>query len=190
MNKNTVTTRPVTAANWREAIALDVHPEQRAFTPSVAVSLAKAYIQPDGAVYDPVAVYAGQTMVGFYSFIYYPGNMQYVSIGGFLIDRAHQGKGYGRAALADFLTNVSHHYPECSAVFLTVNPQNEVAVRLYTRFGFVKTGDVMVGEEIMRLGMETFRRSNTSGYFSRGSNNPATQADSSADNAGGGTGWR
>jgi diamine N-acetyltransferase len=147
----TITTRPVTAANWREAIALDVHPDQREFTPSVAVSLAKAYIQPDGAAYDPVAVYAGKTMVGFYSFIYYPGNMNHPSIGGFLIDRAHQGKGYGRAALADFLTGVGRRYPECSDVFLTVNPQNGVAVRLYTSFGFVKTGEVTVGEEIMRL---------------------------------------
>lgn len=157
-----ITTRPVTAANWREAIALEVYPEQREFTPSVAVSLAKAYIQPDGAVYDPVAVYAGMTMVGFYSFIYYPGNMQYVSIGGFLIDRMHQGKGYGRAALADFLSNVGRRYPECTDVFLTVHPQNQVATRLYTSFGFVKTGDVILGEEVMRLVLEPFVRGNAS----------------------------
>jgi diamine N-acetyltransferase len=146
-----IRTKPVTAANWREAIALEVYPEQREFTPSVAVSLAKAYIQPDGANYDPFAVYVGQTMVGFYSLIYYPGDLRFCSIGGFLIDYAHQGKGYGRAALVDFLNMVQRTYAECTDVFLTVHPANGVAVRLYASLGFVKTGDVQEGEEIMRL---------------------------------------
>jgi diamine N-acetyltransferase len=151
MNGVSVNTKPVTTANWREAIALEVQPEQKEFTPSVAVSLAKAYIQPDGANYDPIAVYAGKRMVGFYSFIYYPGSMQFCSIGGFLIDKAHQGQGYGRAALVDFLNTIRRKYPECSDVFLTVHPRNHVAVQLYTSIGFVKTGDVIEGEEIMRL---------------------------------------
>ncbi|RIK41161.1 MAG: GNAT family N-acetyltransferase [Chloroflexi bacterium] len=146
-----ITTRPVTAANWREAIALEIHPDQRDFTPSVAVSLAKAYIQPDGAVYDPFAIYAGRAMVGFYSFIYYPGEIKYCSIGGFLIDKRYQGKGYGRAALVDFLQGVRRKYATCTDVFLTVHPQNVVAARLYTSIGFVKTGDVIDGEEVMRL---------------------------------------
>jgi diamine N-acetyltransferase len=144
-----ISTKPVTAANWREAIALDAHP----FTPSVAISLAKAYIQPDGANYDPYAIYAGKTMVGFYSFIYYPGPLHFCSIGGFLIDKAHQGKGYGRAALAGFITFVQRKHPECCEIFLTVHPCNAVAARLYTSQGFVKTGDVLEGEEVMRLTM-------------------------------------
>jgi diamine N-acetyltransferase len=142
---------PVTAANWHEAIALDVHPGQREFTPSVAVSLAKAYVQPDGANYDPYAIYAGKTMVGFYSFIYYPGPLYFCSIGGFLIDKAHQGKGYGRAALADFVTFVQRKHPECSEIYLTVHPRNTAAARLYNSLGFVKTGDVIGGEEVLRL---------------------------------------
>jgi diamine N-acetyltransferase len=146
-----ITTRPVTAANWREAIALDVHPQQRDFTPSVAVSLAKAYIQPDGAVYDPVAIYVQGKMVGFYSFIYYPGEMHYCSIGGFLIDRTQQGKGYGRAALTDFIQMVQRKYRVCTDIFLTIHPLNQVASRLYTSLGFAKTGDVIDGEEVMRL---------------------------------------
>jgi diamine N-acetyltransferase len=150
-----ITTRPVTAANWREAIALEVHPEQREFTPTVAVSLAKAYIQPDGAAYDPIAVYARGTMVGFYSFIYYPGELQFCSIGGFLIDRAYQGQGYGRAALVDFLATIQRKYTICSDVFLTIHPRNEPALKLYQSLNFVKTGDVIDGEEVMRRPMKS-----------------------------------
>lgn len=146
-----INTRPVTAANWREAIALEVHPHQRDFTPTVAISLAKAYVQPDGAVYDPFAIYAGSTMVGFYSFIYYPGEIKYCAIGGFLIDQAHQGKGYGRAALVDFVQGIQGKYAACTDIFLTIHPQNEIAARLYHSLGFVKTGDGIDGEEIMRL---------------------------------------
>ncbi len=145
-----ITTQPVTAANWRAAVALEIYPEQRAFTPSVALSLAKAYIQPEGAVYDPVAVYAGSTMVGFYSWIYYPGEVRYCAIGGFLIDKSQQGKGYGRAALQDFLQAVRRKYTTCSDVFLTVHPRNLVAQRLYLSAGFGYTGDMIEGEQIMR----------------------------------------
>jgi diamine N-acetyltransferase len=146
-----ITTRPVTQENWRTAIALDVHPEQRDFTPTVAISLAKAYIQPDGAVYDPVAVYAGQVMVGFYSFIYIPGDLRFIYLGGFLIDQAYQGRGYGRAALVDFLDTVQRDYPSCSEVLLTVHPHNQIAQTLYQSVGFVKAGYVIDGEEVMRL---------------------------------------
>jgi diamine N-acetyltransferase len=153
MNTNSISMKPVTAANWREAIALDVHPAQREFTPSVALSLAKAYIQPDGANYDPYAIYAGKTMVGFYSFIYYPGPLRFCSVGGFLIDKAHQRKGYGRAALAAFIAFVQRQHPECCEIYLTVHPDNTVAARLYNSLGFVKTGDVIEREEVMRLVM-------------------------------------
>lgn len=146
-----ITTRPVTEANWRTAIELDVHPEQREFTPTVAISLAKAYIKPDGAVYDPVAIYAGHKMVGFYSFIYLPGNLRYAYLGGFLIDKAEQGRGYGRAALDEFLRSIKRRQPTCAEVLLAVHPQNQTAQRLYQSFGFVKTGEQVNGEEVMRL---------------------------------------
>ncbi len=146
-----ITTQAVNEANWRAALALEIHPEQRDFTPTVAISLAKAYIQPDGANYDPIAVYAGKTMVGFYSFVYYPGNITSCAIAGFLIDKAYQGRGYGRAALLHFLALVKRKYPQCTDIFLTVHPRNQVAQHLYTSVGFVKTGNVEDGEEIMRL---------------------------------------
>lgn len=147
----TVTTRPVSEANWQTALALDVEPAQRDFTPSVAISLVKAYIQPGGLVYDPVAVYGGASMVGFYSFIYKPDDMRHCYLGGFLIDKTYQGRGYGRAALADFLATVQRRYPQCSDVLLGVHPQNERAQQLYNRLGFVKTGDMDDEEEVMRL---------------------------------------
>ena len=124
-----LTVQEVTAENWLDAIALTVHPEQEHFVPTVPISLAKAYIQPDGERYDPFAIYADGTMVGFYSFNYRPQNMQRCYLGGFLIDKNSQGRGYGKAALMHFLHFVRHTYPECEAIYLTVHPQNIAAER-------------------------------------------------------------
>ena len=41
-----LTVRPVTAHNWLDALALDVHADQRHFTALAERSLARAYIQP------------------------------------------------------------------------------------------------------------------------------------------------
>jgi diamine N-acetyltransferase len=92
-------------------------------------------------------------VVGFYSFIYYPGPIHFCAIGGLLIDKVHQGKGYGRAALVDFLAWEKRKHAECSDVFLTVHPRNSVAAQLYSSLGFVKTGDRTDGEEVMRRGL-------------------------------------
>ncbi len=49
----------VTRENWEEALSLKVKEQQITFVPSVAVSLAKVYIKPDGdnIVYVPFAIY-------------------------------------------------------------------------------------------------------------------------------------
>ncbi len=146
-----VTLRPVTTDNWLDALALTVHPEQEHFVPSVAVSLAKAYIKPDGENYDPFAIYAHGTIVGFYSFCYRPHDMTVCYLGGFLIDRAHQRGGYGQAALATFLNWLQTQHPVCQAIGLTVHPDNVVATHLYQQVGFRKTGGVIDGEDTMEL---------------------------------------
>ncbi len=57
----------VTRENWEEALKLQVKENQLKFVPSVAVSLAKVYIKPDGdnVEYMPFVIYDGDHMVGF-----------------------------------------------------------------------------------------------------------------------------
>lgn len=148
---STLTVQPVTAVNWLAALDLDLFPHQRDFTPSVALSLAKAYIEPNGYCYDPFLVLVDRVPVGFYSYVHLPYDTSFCYLGGLLIDRAHQGKGYGRATVRHFIGWLGEHHPECSDLFLTVHPQNEVALRLYTSLGFIKTGMALDGEEEMRL---------------------------------------
>ena len=146
-------TRPIESANWLEAIALTVHKQQEKFVPSVALSIAKAYIRPNGVNYDPVGIYSQElgVLVGFYSFMYKPHDLRVAYVGGFLIDHLHQGKGYGRAAMIDYLEIVRGRLPDCEGVYLTVHPENSAAERFYSQFGFRKTGLVIDGEDAMGL---------------------------------------
>lgn len=146
-----LTTRPVTEKNWLAALALAVYPAQHPFTASVERSLARAYIQPYGYIYEPMAIYVGATMVGFYCFVYRPADASHCVLNGLLIDKAHQGHGYGRAFLAYFLARVRRQAVPYAEVLLTVHPENRAAIHLYTAYGFTKTGRLLEGEAEMRL---------------------------------------
>ena len=93
----------VTRENWEEALKLQVKENQLKFVPSVAVSLAKVYIKPDGdnVEYIPFAIYHGDLMVGFVMHAVVRETSDMYWINGFIIDRSQQGNGYGKAALQE-----------------------------------------------------------------------------------------
>ena len=146
-----LTVRPVTAQNWLDVLALEVNVGQRLFVASVERSLARAYIQPFGYTYEPMAIHVGNSLVGFYCFVYRPGDLSHCVLHNFFIDRHHQQRGYGRAFLEHFLAHLCRQTPLYHEALLTVHPDNQVAIQLYTSFGFTKTGNLFEGEEEMRL---------------------------------------
>jgi len=152
-----VSVREVTGENWEAALALSVWPEQREFVPAVARSLAKCHIKPDGKTYEPFAVYLADEMVGFYTLSYDPADSTKCYLGGFLIDRAHQRRGLGRAALAEYLDALARRFPACEEVYLTVHSDNHAAEALYRRAGFERLGFQVDGENAMRLRLKRAR---------------------------------
>jgi RimJ/RimL family protein N-acetyltransferase len=58
----------------------------------------------------------------------------------FFVDREHQGRGIGTAALRALPAFVAERHPDVRHLALTVNVANPVAVRAYTRAGFRDTG--------------------------------------------------
>ena len=113
----TIHLREVTGENWRDTLRLAVHPEQQRFVaeyaPIAAVALAKAYIRPGGALWTPYAVYADSTMVGFLALAYEPGTSDEYWLFHFFIDQQHQGRGYGKAALAQLIAMARREHPQC-----------------------------------------------------------------------------
>lgn len=143
----------VTRENWEEAIALAVSEEQRNFVPTVAVSLAKVYIKPDGdgVTYIPFAIYEESRMIGFIMHAYEEETNDSYWINGFLIDEKHQNKGYGTAALLEMIRWIKENQAQCEVIKLTVNVDNHRAQLLYKKVDFVPTGILYGDEEVYRL---------------------------------------
>ncbi|MCP3740318.1 GNAT family N-acetyltransferase [Rossellomorea sp. BNER] len=143
----------VTRQNWEDALSLEVGHYQNKFVPTVAVSLAKVYIKPDGEniEYIPFAIYDNEELVGFIMHAYEENTSSMYWINGFIIDKKYQGKGYGKAALSEIVKWITNKFTQCEEIRLTVYKENYTAINLYKSFGFVPTGEVYGEEDVWRL---------------------------------------
>ena len=91
-----VVLKKITRENLDEVLALSVAKHQKSFVSTTADSLAQAYVYRDTAF--PFAIYADEKPVGFIMLGYYESRKQY-TLWKFLIDKEHQGKGYGKLRL-------------------------------------------------------------------------------------------
>ena len=152
-----VSLREVTEENWRATLELETHPDQMRFiahaAPIAAIALAKAYIRPGGAVWEPYAIYAGSTLVGFLELSYTPGDSDDYWLFHFFIDRRFQGMGYGQAALAQLIESLLRRDPDRLFLRLVVHPDNAGARQLYTSAGFRATGETRWDEPVYQLAL-------------------------------------
>lgn len=139
---------PISADNWESALAVRVQPERLRFVASVEpvamILLAKCLVDPDGQNWHPFVFEVSGQVVGIVG----------VGIGGdvawvhhVLIDRASQGRGYGRAlmvAVGDWLRSLG----TVTRVGLCVLPLNEVGWALYASLGFEPIGTTLDGQTI------------------------------------------
>ncbi|MDC2866345.1 MULTISPECIES: GNAT family N-acetyltransferase [unclassified Bacillus (in: firmicutes)] len=146
--------KAVTRENWQEALRLKVKDVQNYFVPTVAVSLAKVHVKPDGdnVNYLPFAIYEeAQGMIGFVMHAFVENTNDMYWINGFIIDEKHQGKGYGRSALCEMINWIINQYPKCEEIRLTVHKENDAARQLYKSLGFLEAGEFDEEEDLLRL---------------------------------------
>lgn len=138
----------VTAANRASVAALELAPEQLDFVASNTESLDEADLDTDAR---PRVVMAGDRLVGFLMYEA-PSDDDGAHIYRFMIDRAHQGRGYGRAALQAALDEIARlgHIRHVSICYA---PDNEGARHLYRSAGFVEEGLDEDGEMIAGLAL-------------------------------------
>ena len=138
--------RHVDADNWRACADLEVAAEQRDFVSPVARYLCLCHY---GDVWHPLAVYAGDGVVGFVMWAVDPGD-QSGWIGGLVIDQARQRKGYGRATVEALIRRLLEA-EGCGSCALSYSPGNSVARDLYLSLDFVETGEAEDDELVARL---------------------------------------
>lgn len=100
----------------------------------------------------PLAIYAGEEMVGFVMFGTdpdIPPERQSYVIYRLMIDRNHQHKGYARAAMIQVMERLKTT-PDCREVLIGFVPGNTAAEQLYRSLGFADSDFGWPGETVLR----------------------------------------
>ncbi len=139
--------QPITAENWRACIALEATDAQSRFVPTNAESLVQAHYEPENRLI-PMGVYEGETLVGFAMYSNpHPG---FYAILRLMIDKQHQARGLGRAALLAVVEKIAAA-ADCESIYMSYDPENIVAARLLASAGFIDEGLRSEGEIVVRL---------------------------------------
>lgn len=139
--------RKITKENCGECFRLKVKEDQKHFVATNIASLAQAWVWYENA--KPFAIYADDIMVGF-TMLYVPTeDDDDFYVWRFMIDEKFQNRGYGREAMRLVLEYLKQFNPK--EIFLSFEPENELAKKLYQSFGFVETGKIDGGELEMIL---------------------------------------
>jgi len=137
-----VVLQPVTRNNWREVARLEVAESQREF---VAESSYYLVLCSYGELWKPLAIYLSEQVIGFMMWAVDTDDGS-CWLGGILIDKKYQRKGYGRQAIRTAITMLAdeHGYQHFA---LSYSPDNS-AKHLYHSLGFIETGE-REGDEIV-----------------------------------------
>lgn len=145
----------VTTSNWRSIAALHVAKEQEQFIESNAFSLAESQYEDNGI---SVGLYDEEIIVGYAMYGWYCEKDESIWLDRFMIDENFQGKGYAKRFLRVLIDYLQQKY-HCKTIYLTIHPENNVALKLYESFGFNLTDEVDDTGSFICLVMEMHIRS-------------------------------
>lgn len=140
----------VTEKNYRSILELGVSEDQEDFieSPYECLADAKACKQ-----YKPVGLTIDGELAGFAMYGYFPSDKKdkegRLWLDRFLVDERFQGKGLGKKFFQAMIHKVETDYGK-QPIYLSVYKSNEVAIRMYKKFGFVFNNERDInGEWIM-----------------------------------------
>ena len=152
--------REITWDNFWDIINLKPAEAQKNYLPPNSVFMAQAYINlkmqhPDVCL----AIYHGENAIGFTKIVFIPKDEEPFCfaedtyyLDAMMIDEKHQGKGYGKLALAQILAFMqTKPWGVASSIKTACYDNNPTAAKLYEKFGFVKTGRFIPGKKGLRL---------------------------------------
>lgn len=147
-NATQVVLRPVSRDNWRDIAKLKVAEAQREFVAEPCYYLALCCY---GDIWQPLAVYLGEQVIGFLMWGVDPADGS-CWLGGILVDQSYQRRGYGRQAIQTAITMLAeeHGYRRFA---LSYSPDN-AAKHLYHKLGFTETNEWEGDEVVARLSLE------------------------------------
>jgi diamine N-acetyltransferase len=160
-----ITLEKITYKNYIKVIwGLKVSKHQKNFVASNNNSLAEAYVAiTNGGVALPFAICKNKKPIGFLMIgyglsedddlekedpLFVEMARKSYCVWRFMIDKRYQGKGYGRKAM-ELALDYIRTFPcgKADTCWLSYEPENEVAKKLYASFGFIEQPQFYKGEE-------------------------------------------
>jgi len=163
--------RKITWDNYEDVIALKVDDEQKGFVCSNEFTLAQCYVgqinnenEPSGPE-GTFAIYNDDILVGFNMSLYETDDSEedddddlftdksWYNIIRLMVDEKHQGKGYGKAAIAKLIEYFkTSPNGKATAIISSYKPDNIAMQKIFASFGFEELGfDDEDSENIVRL---------------------------------------
>jgi RimJ/RimL family protein N-acetyltransferase len=129
---------PISPANYKLALELNVRPDQQGLVAPVQKSLADAYIYPEPLF--RLAFLEGVVVGYLLLFPFDSDRGRMVNIVRLMIDQRFQGQGLGRHLLLTTLNWIKTFEPMVETVRISTLLHNDVALRLYESVGFIREG--------------------------------------------------
>ncbi len=156
-----VTFKKVTWDNWEACIKLSVTKEQETFVAPIMYTLSQSYVAETNDPYPPLsyAIYNEKDQLVGHIYMYYElakdniydddNSYQFCRL---LIDKKYQNQGYGKASVKKALEIIrSFPYGPATYAYISYEPENVLAKKLYASFGFEETGDIDETELVARV---------------------------------------
>jgi diamine N-acetyltransferase len=118
--------KDISRSNFDAVLKLDVDESQRGFVAPNVKSIAESKVYD---IFYPRAIYSKESkneLVGFLMYGQDDGKTDDVWIIRFMIDKAYQGKGYGKAAMIFVINEMKDRY-NMDKIFLSFEPENTLA---------------------------------------------------------------
>lgn len=142
-----ISLREITKENLFKIIKLSVFDEQKDQVASNAVSIAEAHYNLETAWFR--GIYKDDEAVGFVMLYLIHEDKEY-GVWRFMIDKNHQGKGYGKASMDLIKDVLKEMVPDITEFFLSYVPKEKGgADKFYKKVGFKDTGKMDEDEKVM-----------------------------------------
>ncbi len=141
IGQNTITIKTLQKDEWDNILKLSVADGQESFIESAQTCLNDANNNAYDIQWNLYAVYLCDEMIGFAmhgKLKLKPLSLTQVWLDRFMIDARFQGKGFGKSAMNLIIEKLYSDY-NCKKIYLSVFPNNSLAISMYMRLGFKKT---------------------------------------------------